>query len=145
MSSISGVSNTSNAYQTSTQNSPWQAFKDFQAIGSALQSGDLSTAQSALTTFQQLLPNNPQVSTNQPFSKNSPANTDFQSLTSALQSGDLSGAQKAFASLQTDLKAAHKSHHHHHHGTNAAPPSDSTNATTGSAQNAQAGLLNAVA
>ena len=138
MSSISSVTPATNPYQPANQNGFAQTFSDFKAIGSALQSGDLSTAQSALAAFQQNEPAGSQSATTQPFGKNSQANTDYQTLTAALQSGDLTGAQKAFSSIQTDLKsaqAAHKGHgHHHHHGappaTAAATPATSSPTTT---------------
>jgi hypothetical protein len=133
MSSISSVSSTTNLYQPANQNGFGQFVQDFQAIGSALQSGDLSTAQSALATFQQDLQGNSQTSSSQPFGKNSQANSDYQNLVSALQSGNLSNAQQAFASLQTDLKAAHKGHHHHH--------SSSATASTTTASNPAASFL----
>lgn len=129
MSNVSSVSSTTNAYQTTNQNNFGQSIQDFKAIGSALQSGDLSTAQSALATFQQDLQGNSQTSANQPFGNNTQANTDYKSLTSALQSGDLSTAQKAFSSLQSDLKAAHKGHHHHHSSSATASTSSSTTPT----------------
>jgi hypothetical protein len=135
MSSISSVTSaTTNPYQVASQNGFGQIAQDFQAIGSALQSGDLSTAQNSLTTFQQALQGASPTSANQPFGKNSQANTDYQSLTSALQTGDLAGAQKAFTSLKTDLKASqsaqavHKGHHHHH----AASATEATAATNAS-------------
>ena len=130
MSSVNSVSWANSPYQATNQSSFAQFIKDFKAIGSALQSGDVSSAQSALATFQQDLQGNSQASATQPFGKNSHANTDYQSLTSALQSGDLAAAQKAFASLQTDLKAAHKTHHHHHHGSSTTPPTTPANNTT---------------
>jgi hypothetical protein len=137
MSSISSVSSATNPYLTSNQSGIGQFFQDFKALGSALQSGNLSTAQSALSTFQQDLqasaPAAAQTSSqssSQPFGKNTQANTDFQNLTSALQSGDLSGAQQAFASLQNDLKTAKGHHHHHHHGSSGA--SSGTSATASS-------------
>jgi hypothetical protein len=130
MSNISSVSGTPTPYQLSNQDYLTQFVQDFKGIGSALQAGDLSTAQSALATFQQDLQGNSQASANQPFGKNSQANNDFQSLTSALQAGDVKAAQTAFASLQTDLKAARKGHHHHHSAgttpTTATPASKTT-------------------
>jgi hypothetical protein len=125
MNSISAISSATNPYETTNQNGFGQTLQDFKAIGSALQSGDVTTAQNALTTFQQDLQGNSQTSSSQPFGKNSQANTDYQNLTSALQSGDLSGAQKAFTSLQSDLKAVHKGHHHHH-GASTTPPATTT-------------------
>jgi DNA-binding FadR family transcriptional regulator len=132
MSSISSVSSTTNPYPSASQSGFGQLVQDFKSLGSALQSGDLSTAQSALAAVQQALQGNSQASSSQPFGKNSQANTDYQTLASALQSGDLAGAQKAFASLQTDLKAAHKGHHHHSPGTTTSSAPTSPAATTSS-------------
>ena len=143
MSSISSVSSSTIPYLTTNQSGFGQFGQDFRAIGSALQSGDLSTAQSALATFQQDLQGNSQTPANQPFGKNSQANTDYHSLVSALQSGNLSDAQKAFASLQTDLKAAHKGHHHHHHSSSVA--SSTTPATSTTTSSATDNLLNVTA
>jgi hypothetical protein len=124
MSNISAVSSSTNPYSNPfSQN---QSFKDLQSIGSALQSGDLSTAQSALASFQQQLQSSSQASSSQPFGNNSQANQDYQSLATALKSGDTSAAQQAFANLKTDLKSAQKGHHHHH----GAPASTATTAST---------------
>jgi hypothetical protein len=132
MRSISSVSPVNNPYQTNYQSGFGQMVQNFNAIGSALQAGDLTTAQSALTTFQQALPGSSSTSASQPFGKNSQANTDYQSLTSSLQSGNLASSQKAFTSLQKDLKpaqttqAAHKGHHHHHSSSATAATSAAT-------------------
>jgi soluble cytochrome b562 len=121
MSAISSVTSTGNPYQATNQAGMGQIIQDFNSIGSALQSGNVSAAQTALTTFQQDLQSNPQLSSSQPFGNNSQANTDYQGLVSSLQNGNLSSAQKAFASLQTDLQAsqtstktAHRGGHRHH-------------------------------
>jgi len=80
--------------------------QDFQQLAGALQSGDLSGAQSAYSSIQQLL----QASTN---SSNSSSPTtiqsDFATLGQALASGSLSQAQSAFSQLQTDFQAARQS------------------------------------
>jgi hypothetical protein len=95
--------------------------KDFRSLDSALQSGDLSSAQNAFATWQQSLPSsvapNSSLTTQQtgPFGQNSKANSDYQALGSALQSGDVAGAQKAFASLKQDLHGTGQAHHAHHH------------------------------
>jgi len=123
MSAIASVSSTSNPYQTSNQSGMGQIVQDFNSIGSALQSGNVSDAQTALSSFQQDLQSNPQLSSSQPFGDNSQANTKYQGLVSSLQSGNLSSAQKAFSTLQTYLEAAqtsskstHKGHRHHGSG-----------------------------
>jgi outer membrane protein assembly factor BamD (BamD/ComL family) len=159
MSSISSVNSTTNPNQTTNQQSGYtQIAQNFQAIGSALQSGDLSSAQSALAAFQQALQgnsqSNSQTSSSQPFGKNSQANKDYQNLTSALQSGNLSTAQKAYASLQNDLKSAqstksaHKGHHHHHAASATSATASSTTPTTSSTSSSTVGSdgsLNVVA
>jgi soluble cytochrome b562 len=136
MSSISSLSATTSADPTANQNTMSQLVQSFKAVSSALQSGDLSSAQSAFPTFQQALQGNSSTASARPFGKNSQANTDYQSLTSSLQSGNLAAAQKAFTSLKNDLQStsaggttqsAHKSHHHHHA---ASATSSSTSATT---------------
>jgi hypothetical protein len=132
MSSIASVPSTTNPFQMVNQNSVNQFVTDFNAIGSALQSGDISSAQSALATFQQDLPANSSTSANQPFGSNSKANADYQSLVGALKNGDATGAQKAFTNLQTDLKTAHKGHHHHHGSgvtTDTTPPGATTSSS----------------
>jgi hypothetical protein len=133
MSTLSSVSGTTTPYQIANQANFNQFIQDFKGIGSALQAGDLPTAQNAMATFQQALQGNSQIAANQPFGKNSQANNDFQSLTKALQADDVTAAQKAFASLQTDLKAARKGHHHHLSAGTTPTTATPTSKTTSSA------------
>ena len=133
MSSISAVSSITDPYRITGQQNLGQIGQDFKAIGSALQSGDLSTARTALTTFQQDLQAASKTGATQIFGKNSQANADYKSLAAALQSGDLSAAQKAFASLQTDLRLVHKGHHHHHSPNSTSATTQTNIATTSSA------------
>jgi len=112
-----------------------QITQDFQALGSALQAGNLSHAQSALATFEQALQASSKISASEPFGKNSQANTDFQKLTGALNSGSLTSAQSAFSSLQSDLKgtqASFQGHHHNHHGSGTIAGSTSAHGVSGS-------------
>jgi len=110
ISSIASVSSAAKPYLTDLASAIHtnfgQTIKDFQALSAALQSGNLTNAQTALAALQKDFPASLQSAASQPFGNNSQANTDFQNLTSALKSGDLTGAQKAFASLETHLKAA---------------------------------------
>ena len=145
MSSISAISSNTDPYRIADQQNLGQIGQDFKAIGSALQSGNLSTAQTALTTFQQDLQAASKTGATQIFGKNSQANTDYKSLAAALQSGDLSGAQKAFASLQTDLKPVHKGHHHHHSSSSTSATTQTNNATTSSAIGSDGNKLNVTA
>ena len=140
ISGISGISSAMNPYLTNAiQTSLGQTLKDYQAIGSALQSGNLATAKTALTAFQHDFPAALQSASSQPFGKNSQANLDYQNLTSALNSGNLTAAQKAFTSLQADLKGALSS-------SNLAGATDSSSATSasGSSGSAFGSMLNKV-
>jgi hypothetical protein len=137
MSTISSASPTTNPYQTANQSSLSQFLQDFNALGNALQSGTVATAQNALATFQQELSGNSQTPANQPFGNNSRANTDYQNLVSALKTGDLTTARQAFGSLKTDLKGTQKGHHNHHASGGVTPsttpttPATATASTTG--------------
>ncbi len=96
--------------QSSQQNSPFK--NDVSAVIGAIQSGDLTGAQTALKTLEQ---------DQQSRFGNGPAHgpgtfkNDLQSLFQAVQSGDLTSAQQSLSAVQTDMKASGAGHHHHHH------------------------------
>jgi hypothetical protein len=113
MSNIFGVSSVSSAANpyltglpTAIQANFGQTIQDFQAIGVALQSGNLTSAQTALAAIQKDFQTGTQSASITPFGTNTQANTDFQTLATSLKAGNLTGAQTAFASLQTDLQAS---------------------------------------
>ena len=112
------VSNLSAAApQAAWQQNAEQFKQSFDALGSAIQSGDLSSAQDALTSLQQSQPAN---ASNKANISNGPLSKDWAALQQALQSNDPNAAKQAFTQLQTDMKALHKGHHHHAKGANAA-------------------------
>jgi soluble cytochrome b562 len=138
ISSISGSTNTYQAYQTSGQNNFAQLRQAFQALASTLQSGDMTGAQNAFATLQQLLPNSSagnQTQNGQQGSNQSPFATDLNAVGQALQSGNVSDAQEAFAKLQQDMQSIQGHHHHHINGSAG---------TQGSGENPFATDLNAV-
>jgi hypothetical protein len=111
-----------------------QTKADFQALSTALQSGDLSGAQ---TAFAQLQKDNPRIAQALNSSSGSSASSGtsssgssptsaLQSLGSALQNGDLSGAQAALAQVQQNAPTQHAGHGHHHHGGAAASTDNAT-------------------
>jgi hypothetical protein len=104
MSSISRVSLAGYLNEPINSNASNPLMKSLQAVSSALQSGNISAAQSALAKFQKQLQGNSPTSSSQPFGNNSQANSAYQSLVSSVQSGNLSDAQQALSSLKTDLK-----------------------------------------
>ena len=97
---------------------PFQEIKqDFSQLASALQSGNLTDAQSAYSNIQQLLGGNQNSSSSNAGSNGSnPIQNDFAALGQALQSGDLTQAQSAFSQLQTDVQSARQANQ------NPAPP-----------------------
>jgi hypothetical protein len=126
--SVSGISS-SNFFNQSVQaaQSPFQQFQqDFQQLGQALQSGNLSAAQSDFVTLQQLVPQPAATSTSNSAStaqNTNPLSQTFSQLSQALQNGNLSAAQQDFTAIQQDFQnqAAQgtqhaEGHHHHHHG-----------------------------
>jgi len=91
--------------QQHRQNPFEQIQQDFSQLASALQSGNLTDAQSAYSSIQQLLSANQNSSgTNNSASGSNAVQSDFAALGTALQSGDLTQAQSAFAQLQTALQ-----------------------------------------
>jgi hypothetical protein len=109
-----------NAAQAGWQANAEQFKQSFQSLGSAIQSGDLSSAQSAFASLQQLQPQNPSNASNL---ASGPLSQDWNNLSQALQSGDPKSAQAAFTQLQTDMQAHRKGHHHHKGGDVAAAAS----------------------
>lgn len=107
--SISGIlSNTYNQYQIGATPNPIQ--QQIQQLGTALQSGNLSAAQSDFASLQAAF-SQPSTTTGAPTSTaGGPVNQAFNQLASDLQSGNLSAAQKDFATVQQDI-----------HGPNGGP------------------------
>jgi hypothetical protein len=84
--------------------------EDFNTLQTALQSGNISSAQSAFAAFLQDVQKTAQ--TTGPaglFGPGTQASRDLQALGSALKSANLVGAQKAFATLQQDIQTAGQS------------------------------------
>ena len=134
--SDSGVAQARSAVQQQSQN--------FKALSSAIQSGDLSGAQSAFATLLQQIQSASQAHGGTSlFGQNSAIGKDFQAIGSALQSGDVSGAQSAMASFKQDLKAAR--HHHHAQGVDSSTASSATTSGTGTASSSGSGMLDLVA
>ena len=143
---VSSIGSTTNPYQPASANDFNQLFSDFKSIGSDIQSGDLTSAQSALTTFQSDLQSSTgQNPLSQLFSNNSTLNTDLTALQTALQSNDPTGAQNAFKTLTQDMQSAMKTqgahrHHHHHRAENDGQNSSSTTASSDSATDSTVGF-----
>ena len=131
--SISGASAGAVYQPNAAQTHFSQARQDFKDLASALQSGDLSGAQTAFAAWQQVMQGG-QAGTQQNASQNGGKQNQFAqdmaAVGKALQAGDLAGAKQAFAQLQQDMQAAGRGHHRHH----AAPATDNsaTNVLLGS-------------
>ena len=92
----------------------------FGQLTNALQSGDLSAAQSAYASLSQAAGGDP----------NSPFAQALSQIGDALQSSDIGKAQAALATLQQQMQAMKVAHHHHghHHQASGSDPSQSTSA-----------------
>jgi hypothetical protein len=107
MSSLSSVSNSAGvSYATQlAQSSALE--RSLYNLGSAVQSGDLTTAGSVLTALIQA---NPQFAASSSSSgstqSQSPINQDFQNLANAISSNDPDTAQSVWTQLKSDLAAA---------------------------------------
>lgn len=107
---------------------------DFASLLSSVQSGDLTSAQSALASLQQ---NRGAQFGNVSNTGQSQFQNDLNSLVSAIESGDISGAQQSLSALQSDAKTnGVGGHHHHHHNAAAANDGDNGNTTNSSSASA---------
>ncbi len=132
--SVNGVSSSGGLTPADWQNRFAQVRSDFQALGQALQSGDLAGAQQS---FAALL--NDRSTATSAVASNDSSSNPMAALSKALQSGDLAGAQQAFAALR-----AHRGHHHH--GMHGAASTAATPAADGSGTDASSsGSLNVLA
>jgi hypothetical protein len=129
--SVSAIGSATSSPWDKIQNSASQQVQDFQGLASAVQSGNLAGAQSALTAFQNDIQANPTGPLATAIANpNSPIGQAYQSLKAAVQSNNVPAAQSAFASLTQDLKSMH--HHHHHHKTESTGTQSATS-TSGNA------------
>jgi hypothetical protein len=140
---VSNVSSTLGTQATDHRAAFKQTRADFQAIGSALQSGDLASAQQAFAQLQKDNPRLAQALSSASSTSDNPRLADLKSLAGALTSGDVASAQQAFAKLQQDGQAVAGHHHHHHHAEAAATSGtdasgDNDGSTTGSQLNVSA-------
>jgi hypothetical protein len=122
---------------------------DLQNLGQALQSGNLTAAQSAFATLQKAYQSQTSQSTSSS-GTTSPVSSDLTTLANALNTGNLTSAQAAFTQLQKDQQTQSGGHHHHHGGmggavqslisqlSNSSSSSSSGTSTTGQTLNVQA-------
>ena len=149
--SISSISSNSDYFQSYSINGSdslkQQRQQDFKSLAVALQSGDLSGAQSAFASLLQMLPNSSSAansqtqiaatsSTSGSINGTSSITSDLSALGQAIQSGDLTGAQNDFSKLTQDMQTIGGGHHHHHHHKTSAGSQDAilasaTGSTTG--------------
>jgi hypothetical protein len=108
MSTISVISTSTSLYQayaSGNAGTPAQLIQNLDSLSAALQSGDASAAQSALSTLQQSLASSALSSGITFSSDKSAATLDYQNLVSDIQSGNLAAAQIDLAQLQSALNS----------------------------------------
>jgi len=110
--SVSGISSSSFANYSAQYAQRIQ--QELQQLGTDLESGNLSAAQS---DFNTLMPLGSQPVSGGSSQSNNPLAQDFNQLGQDLQSGNLSAAQQDYTNLQQALQSqGSHMHHHHHHG-----------------------------
>jgi hypothetical protein len=132
---ISTISSATTASGTTALSVFQKRALDFRDLQSALQSGDLTAAQTSFAALQKKLPDSAVAGRTNSSSQLGQIGKDFQALQSALQSGDLSAAQSAFATLKQDLPGArgiHGAHRHHHQAQPTPDTTTNTDQTDGS-------------
>ena len=92
MSGISGIGSSGNLQQVSGSNPFAKLKQDFEALGSALDSGNLTDAKKAFAQLQKDAPSQG--------GKKNPLSDTIDSLGKALDSGDLKGAQDAYGKIK---------------------------------------------
>ncbi|HTR79236.1 MAG TPA: hypothetical protein VMH39_14045 [Gemmatimonadaceae bacterium] len=131
----SGPSDAGITQSTSTAKSPQTTFtSDFASLVNAVQGGDITAAQSALSALE----NDVQTASSGYATPATGVQADLQSLFQAVKTGNLSAAQTALTQLQSDSQTraagtagtgAPVGHRHHHHHGGGRVPTASTNAT----------------
>jgi hypothetical protein len=150
--SISSISLNSDYFQSSAINGldslKQQRRQDFKSLTDSLQSGDLSSVQSAFASLLQSFPNSSSSVSSQTQSaatlpaansgnSTSSITKDLSMLGQAIQSGDLSSAQNNFSKLIQDMQTIGGGHHHHRHHDKTSVMSQ--NATLASATGSTSG------
>ena len=127
-------------FQTNTQSSNQSGSNsissEFQQLGQALQSGNLSQAQQDFATLTQNLPSATQTAAPNTTAANTtnPLTQAITQLGNDLQSGKLSAAQSDFSTVQQDLQQQSggqiRGHGHHHHRAESSQDSSSSSQTS---------------
>ncbi|MGA7461084.1 MAG: hypothetical protein WBW69_12720 [Candidatus Korobacteraceae bacterium] len=135
--SIAGISSSDLYSAQNVQKQMQEMRQEFQQLGSDLQSGNLSAAQSDFATLTQLDPNLTSSSSTSSTSSaaaatsstaSNPMQQAFAQLAKDLQSGNLSAAQQDFTAIQQAMQSASAAHgHHHHHHSESSSESSSDN------------------
>jgi hypothetical protein len=131
--SVSSISSSTSStdYLASLQTAAQQRFQNMKSLTDSVQSGDLTTAKSALAAVKQDVANAPKPpqddttdsttdsTSSSTSSSSNPMSDALSTLETAIDNNDVSGAQSALASLAP----------HHQGGGQGMPPQDSTSST----------------
>ncbi len=109
--SVSAIATNSFIANSTQQHSPinlQQFQQQFQALGSDLQEGNLSSASTQFASLQALVPNSQSAAQSQV-----PIVQTFNQLGTDIQSGSLTAAQQDYGTLKTDINKIALNHSHH--------------------------------
>ncbi|HEX9449611.1 MAG TPA: hypothetical protein VF920_16615 [Dongiaceae bacterium] len=119
--------------QAQSQNSQGSGVKgDLRQLIQAINSGDLSAAQTAFDSLSGKLQQSDKLSTTSSAGQNSndPFRQFLQQIGAALDSNDIQAAQSALSSLETQAKGATHRHHHQGAGSTSDTASSTANSTS---------------
>ncbi len=141
--SISGILSSSFLQnQLSAASAPYQ--QDMQQLSQALQTGNLSAAQTDFAALQKAFSQSPtSTASTSTASTSNPVAQAFNQLATDLQSGNLSAAQKDYATLQQDLQSSSgpTTHLHNHHRFSAGGLLGGTSSTGSGDSSTQNSLI----
>lgn len=120
---ISGISSSS-LYQSQLVNHYQQMRTAFQQLGSDLQSGNISAAQTDFATMTQGASTPAATSTTS--GSQTSLQQEIQQLGQDLQSGNVTAVQQDYSSIQQTIQHAHAEHTHHGRQHDASPSDTST-------------------
>jgi hypothetical protein len=127
---ISAVSSNSSLFQAGEASGMAQMKKNFESLGSALESGDLDAAEEALAQFEANAPDGGDDS-------NNPMAADMASLKSAIASGDVEAAQEIYAQIKEKMSQGPSSGQAPPGGSQGAQQTDTVQLSTSSTEDSE--------
>lgn len=119
-----------------------QKMEDFKGLAQAVNSGDLTSAQTALDAVTKDIQSDRRIANS---GKSDQINKDLAALGDAIKSGDTDATKQAFTTLAQDLKGVRHGGHHHRVDNDGDADDGGSAPVTPAGDEASAGTLNVTA